>query len=646
MVSISMRILAGGLALFLPLGALASDDDANSSKKPVAASGDSTPSTTTAAPSLISPAADPLLRLLATKAILTVPEVNALAGMPSSGMRDRLLLLLKDKGILSSEDLDVLKTPLGSANTTVVAATDAALVGTDASPAMQRTGPPQTPASAPSSGPIAAVVPIRVLSVTPVKREGVLPSIAVGKDIRIQPYGFYKTTAVYDTASPYGNDFPLPGFIGDINGPDKMPEFHLKARSLRAGGSFEWLDAVPTVVITGKMEVDFEGNFSRVNNRNISSIRSSAPQIRLGYGRIDWKAGENTSLNFLAGQDWTPFGSSTLPNLFESTGLGLGFGTLYERDPQIRFGINHKFTHFSLEPDFAVVLPAYGNLPADLLTAGAVSPGNEGIGNQLGFGERQGTDSGRPEIQGRLVTQFQLDHAASVAPAQLIVSGVQSERDVVVLASAVPAAFKPAFPTGARTSSTRAAWTAEAQLPTRWFTLVAKYYNGSDLRYYFAGQLYGPFNDTTGLTGTATAQSIDGATTVVFGNRAGVPVLANSLPPRSQGGFVNLGLPLSRWANADPNGRNAGWVWYWHYGYDQVLARDVRRLGGGRMKGDLAASTLQYKLNPYVTFEIEDSLYRTRAIPLVATGNFPLFQGRPNREVNDIRTEIGPIFTF
>jgi len=43
---------------------------------------------------------------------------------------------------------------------------------------------------------------------------------------------------------------------------------------------------------------------------------------------------------------------------------------------------------------------------------------------------------------------------------------------------------------------------------------------------------------------------------------------------------------------------------------------------------------------------VEESLYRTRALPLTATGQFPLFQGRPTREWKDIRTEMGPIFTF
>jgi len=183
-------------------------------------------------------------------------------------------------------------------------------------------------------------------------------------------------------------------------------------------------------------------------------------------------------------------------------------------------------------------------------------------------------------------------------------------------------------------------------LPTRFATIIAKYYNGNDLRYYFGGQIFGPFNDTLGLTGTATAQSLDGSTTVAFGLRGGVPVIANSLPPRAQGGFVNVGIPLSRLANADPSGRNAGWAFYAHYGYDQVLARDVRRLGGGREKGDLMAGTLQYKMNNWVTFVAEESLYRTRALPLNATGNFPVFAGRPMREWKDFRSEFGPLFTF
>ncbi|HET7208991.1 MAG TPA: hypothetical protein VFI95_20615 [Terriglobales bacterium] len=637
------RVLAHGIALavlVLPVALTAETWAANTSNEESQPASSASPES-----SGINAPADPLLRLMVSQGLVTADDVKVLGALPSAEVRDRLLLLLlaKNKGTLSAADISALKNSTDSAHANTEPALGANALANPA--ATQASGPPQPPRTPLPSGPIPAVTPIRVLQVDPSKREGFVPAIKIGEDARITPYGLFKASAIYDTSSPYGNDFPLPGFNGLPNTVDAVPEFHVKARFFRFGSNFEWLDT-PHVIITGKVEADFEGNFSRANNRNISSIRSNALQLRLAYGRIDWKRSDKTSLFLLAGQDWTPFGSSTLPNLFETTGLGIGFGTLYERDPQVRFGMEHNFGKFKLAPEFAIVLPAFGNLPADLTTAGVINPNGEGVGNQLGFGERQGADSARPEIQARLVGQFQLDHAAGVPPAQIIVSGARGVRTVDVDAAAVPAAFKAAFPTGAQVSSTRLAWSGEIQLPTRYLTLIAKYYNGNDLRFYFAGQIFGPFNDTLGLTNVSTAQSIDGSSTLAFGLRQGAPVVARSLPPRSQGGFVNIGIPLSRLANANPMGRNAGWVFYAHYGYDQVLARDVRREGGGRKKGDVAAGTLQYKLNKFVTFVVEESLYRTRALPLTSTGNFPLFEGRPMREWKDFRSEIGPIFTF
>ena len=638
------RVLVGIVALVvLPVAVLASDNGANTTSR----SSEETQPENSAPAGMpgTNATVDPLLQLMVSEGVVNSDDLKALATVPSAELRDRLLLLLlaKNKGTLSAADIHALKNSTDSAGTNT---SSAFAVGASGSPAaIQASGPPQPPRTPPPAGPIPAIGPIRVLQVDPPKREGFVPSIKIGDSINITPYGLFKASAVYDTSSPYGNDFPLPGFNGLPNTVDAIPEFHVKARFFRFGSNFEWLDT-PNLIITGKSEADFEGNFSRANNRNISSIRSNALQLRLAYARIDWKRSDKTSLFLLAGQDWTPFGSSTLPNLFETTGLGIGFGTLYERDPQVRFGMEHNFGKFKLGPEFAIVLPSFGNLPADLTTAGAVIPNGEGVGNQLGFGERQGADSGRPEIQARLVGQFQLDHAAGVPPAQIIVSGARGDRTVDIDAAAVPAAFKAAFPRGAQVSSTRLAWSGEIQLPTRFFTLIAKYYNGNDLRFYFAGQILGPFNDTLGLTNVSTAQSIDGSSTLAFGLQKGVPVVARSLPPRSQGGFLNIGIPLSRLAHADPTGRNAGWVFYAHYGYDQVLARDVRREGGGRQKGDVAAGTLQYKLNKFVTFVVEESLYRTRALPLTSTGNFPLFEGHPMREWKDFRSEIGPIFTF
>jgi hypothetical protein len=638
------RILAGVFALVaLTIAVTAAETGAHTTTKANAEGqpGNSAPTGMSAT----NPVRDPLLQLMLNQGILNNDDVNSLARIPSAELRDRILLLLlaKNKGSLSAADINTLKKSADSADTDTHSALE---VSASASPAaLQASGPTQVFKTPPPSGPIPAIAPIRILQLDPSKREGFIPAIKIGENVNITPYGLFKASAVYDSSSPYGNDFPLPGFNAMPNTVDAVPEFHVKARFFRFGSNFEWLDT-PNLIITGKAEADFEGNFSRANNRNISSIRSNALQLRLAYARIDWKRSDKTSLFLLAGQDWTPFGSSTLPNLFETTGLGIGFGTLYERDPQVRIGMEHNFGKFKLGPEFAIVLPAFGNLPADLTTAGVVNPNGEGIGNQLGFGERQGADSGKPEIQVRLVGQFQLDHAAGVPPAQIIVSGARGDRTVDIDAAAVPAAFKAAFPRGAQVSSTRLAWSGEIQLPTRFFTLIAKYYNGNDLRFYFAGQIFGPFNDTIGLTNVSTAQSIDGSSTLAFGLQKGVPVVARSLPPRSQGGFLNIGIPLSRLANANPAGRNAGWVFYAHYGYDQVLARDVRREGGGRQKGDVAAGTLQYKLNKFVTFVVEESLYRTRALPLGSTGNFPLFEGRPMREWKDFRSEIGPIFTF
>ena len=410
---------------------------------------------------------------------------------------------------------------------------------------------------------------------------------------------------------------------------------HFTARSTRIGSDFEWLDASKRVTITGKVEADFEGNFSRVNNRNISSIRSNMFQLRLAWARIDTKINEKTGFFALFGQDWTPFGSSTLPPIVENTGLGLGYGILYERAPQFRFGIGHLIggaRQWKLEPEFALVVAAFGNLPSD-------------ISNQLAFGERQGADSNRPEIQGRLVTQFQLDTAPGVAPAQLIFSGTYGRREAIVLAANVPAAFKTAYPTGATVDSSRYGVSGEWQMPTRYFTLLMKAYTGQDLRFYFVGNLFSNFNDVYGLTSTATAPSIDGSSTVVFGLNNGAPTIAPQRPVRAAGGFSDISFPLSRIFKANPEGRNAGWTFNLHYSFDQAYARDVRRIGAAnRSKDDISAATMNYKLNKYFTISFEESYYRTRAAN--KGGPLPLYRGIPSYQWHDVRSQLAFITTF
>jgi hypothetical protein len=548
--------------------------------------------------------------------------------------------LLREKGLISAAEYEAVRT--------VVPAMDEKPPGIRSiseNAIASKAEPPASAQPAPTPIVIAAIAPTRLLPIDSPKREGLIPDIKLGSGARVKLYGFFKTSIIHDSSSPQGNDFPLPLLAADT-GPHNSPEFHLRARGLRLGANFEWLDPAPKTVITGRIEFDFEGDFTRANNRNITSIRSSQPSIRLAWARIDRRFSENVTGFALFGQDWSPFVSSTQPNTIENTNFGgIGYGAAYTRIPQARFGLSFNAggaRSLKFEPEFAIVLPAFGNLPAI-------------VDNQLGFGERQGTDSQRPEIEGRFVLQWQLDKAPGVVPAQFIASFEHARRKAIVTAAGVPDLsgsggfnFKKAFPNGAEVESGSNGYSAEFQLPTRIVTVVGKYYRGSALRFFMAGQLLSNFNDTAGLTSTASAASIDGSSTVVFGLLNGVPALAPQRPVRAQGGFIQFGFPLSRIFDADPKGRNAGWTAYLYYGYDQAMARDARRFSPVRGRSDLFSGNIQYKLNSLVTFGYEQGLYRTRAANRSAFnfGGLPLFRGIPSYTTHNVRSEFAAIFTF
>ena len=599
-----------------------------------------------------------VVQLFQNKGVFTEREVAEINQAPTPAEREqRLMEFLLSKGLMTQDEYR--QTVAGTELDPLASSSSGALVPVafhvtvgNAEPASAAA--PQTP---PAPITIPAVAPLRVLQIGPTKPGGVIPAFKLGA-VQVQPYGFLKATAVYDSSQQQNADFMLPGFLGDT-GPRGAPEFHVKARAARFGANFEAPDiAGGSNTITGKIEADFEGDFTRSLNRNVSSLRSSQLSLRLAWIRIDHKISDKTSIFGLFGQDWTPFASSTLPNIFDTTGLGIGFGSLYEREPQFRVGLWHNFggsRNFTVGIEPAMVLPAFGNQSTDL-------------GNQLGVSERQGTDAARPAWEARVVAQWQLDKAKGVAPAQIIFSGVRGWRRATVLASAIPAAFKPTFPQGADVTSSRYGGTVEVQLPTRYATLIAKYWTGSDMRWYFEGQLFSNFNDprqgiTSDIAGlipctvstcAGSAASIDGSSTVLFGYLGGLPVVVPQSPVRAAGGFAQLSFPLSRIFNADPQGRNAGWVLAFTYGIDQAKARDVRFLsgaGGNRLKGDMAVGTLTYKLNQNIAFGYESSLYRTRAIEctpasFTAGSCRTLFSGLPARTMHDWRNEIGPVFTF
>jgi len=626
-----------------------------------------------------------LLGVLVMKGVLAPSEAKAIQGAAPEAEFQLLVEALTRKGLLNAADMSAAANPATQPSTPEVSAS----IASPQSSAQAATTPqtPQTEKPAPRTV-VAAVSPVRVSPIDPPNKDGLVPAFKLGP-VKMTPYGFIKATVVHDSSDPRGDDFVLPGFLNADTGPTTDPAFHVKARSTRFGANLEWPDISSKLILTGRIEGDFEGNFSRVDNRNVSSIRSSSASIRLAFARLDYAASDKTDIYFEGGQDWVIFGSTALPNLLETTQIGAFFGSIYERSPQLQVGLVQKLggsRNFKFSPAFAVRMPSEGNTPADATitscsipdtfvpgvttTIGCTSAVTDGTANQLGYGERQGSDSNNLEYDARAVLQFQLDPAPAVAPAQIIASGFETHREAILLHSAIAApagssaatianydAVKAAFPTGATDRSEGYGGQVAVQLPTRWATVVASAYRGGDMRFMFADQTLSYFSDAGGLTNVVTVPTIDrsGTGTIAFGtNAAGQIVVAPQRAIRTYGGFVQLGLPLSRWFNADPKGHNAGWQLYFEHGLDQVVhsdfakAKDIGADGAGPYKSTLNAVTMFYRLNPWVQFAFEESLYSSYSLPNnagVFTPNTSV-AGVPGRTWRDLRSEFGPIFTF
>lgn len=58
--------------------------------------------------------------------------------------------------------------------------------------------------------------------------------------------------------------------------------------------------------------------------------------------------------------------------------------------------------------------------------------------------------------------------------------------------------------------------------------------------------------------------------------------------------------------------------------------------------------SLHYKLNAFVTFVLEETLFRARAAnnSIFSQGGLPLFRGIPSGETHNVRSEFATIFTF
>jgi hypothetical protein len=647
-----------------------------------------------------------LLGVLVKKGVLASGEADAIRNAAPEAEFQLLVEALSRKGVLSAADLSAAAKPAAQPEAPMApveageSSSSSSREAADASPQSQPQTQPQTPIPSrvagelppPPASVVGAVIPVRVFPVDP-PRTGGLAGIKAGP-ITLAPYGFIKSTFVHDSSDPDGDDFPFPGIwlnSGNIlsTGPTQDPEVHIKARSTRFGLNLEWPDMSKNLTLTGKIEGDFEGNFSEVDNRDVSSIRSNEPQLRLAYVRLDYHASDTFDVFFLGGQDWTLFGSGALENIVETTFNGAFWGNTWERSPQMRGGFIwtlDKAHHVNLEPQFGIMMPSTGQI----LKLG--NAGGNGLAAQLGQGEREGADSDRPEQEGRVALSYQLDNAKGVAPAQIAVAGFHSRRTSIAynLSAVGPSAaygtlctttnYCGTFPNGFEASSNQWGEQIVAQIPTRWFTVVASAYQGADLRFYFGGQINSFATDVSGLTGIqGPFPTLDGGPLAAAGGAVlgclgtftptggaavngitpgtcgGTVVVAPQRPIRGFGGFVQVGLPLSRWFNADPKGHNAGWQLLFTVGKDQVNDRDLNNPGfvgayngGGTaplplLMGKTAIGTLYYKFNNWCQFAFEQSVYATRGLD---HATIYTIAGQPSNEWQDHRTEFGPIFTF
>src|ERR1700683_3431586 len=478
-----------------------------------------------------------LLDVLVKKGILAPTEASQIRNASPDTELQLLVEALNRKGILSAADLtavaDSAPAPSTPAASPAPVASGPTFVASSTSPdtnpvsvstgAQQGQAPrnpqPQTQAAGtePQSsrptprGVVPAVVPIRALPIDPPTKDGLVAAFKTG-GVKMTPYGFIKASAAHDSSSPNGDDFPFVGlFLSSTSilntGPTKDPEFHLKARSTRFGANFEWPDPSPKLVVTGRVEGDFEGNFSEVDNRDVTSIRSNMPQLRLAFVRLDYHANDRTDIFFVGGQDWTLFGSGALMNIVETTFNGAFWGNPYGRSPQLRGGFIETLDpvhKVNLEGQVGIMMPSSGQI---------LKLGSLGRAGQLGQGEREGADSDRPEWEGRVALSYQVDPAPGVAPAQIALAGFRGSRTSIAYnlsaaGSSVPYGtlcattnYCSTFPNGFQASSTMWGGQIVAQLPTRWFTLVASAYKGGDLRFLLGGQLNTFATDVSGLTG-------------------------------------------------------------------------------------------------------------------------------------------------
>jgi ABC-type sugar transport system substrate-binding protein len=144
---------------------------------PLCMTAEETADPTTPNPSVINASPDPLLRLLVSKGVVSIEEAKYLGAGTSEAQREKLIFLLKEKGLLNSAEVNDLRSTISSqVNALPVAATSTAVLRPavytvepkvepkKVEPAVKVEPKPPVPKFVP------AVAPLRVLQTEPAKK--------------------------------------------------------------------------------------------------------------------------------------------------------------------------------------------------------------------------------------------------------------------------------------------------------------------------------------------------------------------------------------------------------------------------------------------------------------------------------------------
>jgi hypothetical protein len=272
-----------------------------------------------------------------------------------------LARILRDKGVITSSDLEKLESTPSAERVRVLASLLEVKGVLSAAEVASVTK--NSPTQAPRQGPVTA---------------DAAPAVTSQNKVPVTVYGTILLNAFFDTSLNNIEDIPL---FASKKGSDPFPDdksFAMTARQSRFGLRFQGPDVLGATV-SGQVEVDFFGGKAALGN----GINMDLLRLRLALGRLDW-----TNYSLVAGQDWSVFAplnptslaSYAIPAMSAS-------GNPWIRTPQIRAEVRHGLSDAAkMQWQIAATDPDVG----DYQTAQFLTTRTPGIGER---GRMPGLDS-------------------------------------------------------------------------------------------------------------------------------------------------------------------------------------------------------------------------------------------------------------